>query len=109
VVVVSGWWCPEPSPSPPLTFSDSISRCAMASQYASEEEVLFPPCTMLQVMPAESAKDLKSLVQRLNLSVSLDALGESRSPASPKGRYRIYEEKEGTKRFLRVVVQPSFL
>uniref|UniRef100_A0A6V2X9S2 Mono(ADP-ribosyl)transferase n=1 Tax=Emiliania huxleyi TaxID=2903 RepID=A0A6V2X9S2_EMIHU len=60
---------------------------SLLSQFAGEKEVLFPPLTMLQVMPKEGATEGKD--------------GEE--------TWRVVSEEDGAKRFKRIAVRPTFV
>ena len=75
---------------------------SMLSQFAGEDEVLFPPCTMLTVQPADEAS-AASTARKTRLAEREDLL-------LPEAHaLQVEMRAEQGKRFLSVGVQPSFV
>ena len=83
--------------------SSAIPAGTVLSQFSGEKEVLFPPCTMLEVK--------RQAITHFHEAVVAVApqLGKRRGSASTYSRYQAQEDKEGEVQFLQVSVLPSFL
>ena len=84
----------------PQTESDSAyhrgADISMLSQFEGEREVLFPPCTMLEVKRAPGSAAGAPRTE------TAAAHGDART-------LQVYEEAVGEKAFMRIVVLPHFL
>ena len=84
----------------PQTESDSAyhrgADISMLSQFEGEREVLFPPCTMLEVKRAPGS------AAEAPRTETAAAHGDART-------LQVYEEAVGEKAFMRIVVLPHFL
>ena len=75
------------------------------SQFAGEEEVLFPPCTMLEVK-REPIKHVSQAVEAvINKTSPTRARRDTRAAYS---QHQVCEQKEDGMEFLQVTVLPSF-
>ena len=90
----------------PKPQSDAAFHCGadvkMLSQFAEEDEVLFPPCTMFEVLPcpADAVRDEGASPPDRRPSLGPDAL--------MKG-LQVEERSHDDKTFLAIKVQPSFI
>jgi len=86
--------------------SDSAFHCgadiSLLSQYGEEEEVLFPPCTMMQVLH-RSERELRAGAEEQEAAPPVHEEREE------KERWDARELEEGGKKFEAVLVQPCFL
>lgn len=98
----------------------------LLSQYADEEEMLFPPCTMLQVLPAKSANGQPTELSSRQSSADDEAANLPRqrwaqaahsvrepldSPTHIRSimrRYQTAQQQSDGRYFLRVRAVPTF-
>ena len=101
-------WCLHPKPESDSGFHVGASIGEL-SQFSQEEEVLFPPCTML-IVKEKSDRDKQAAAA----SSDKDSVRLSRisSAAVTEGAWRklsVEERAEAGKEFLAVDVLPTFL
>ena len=86
----------------------------LLSQFASEGEILFPPCTMLRVQERLHEKPLKGdgLLRQMSAAASKIARQVSETSmaqAAYRANYQATQKTEGGKQFLSISVLPTFL
>ena len=110
-------WKLEPRQQSDVAFH-SGADIRLLSQFAEEDEVLFPPCTMLSVLHSSMqngtavADDAADAVEAA-ASGTEEAVGHTATPAaltrSTSRYFEAHDVSEGGKSYLQIKVMPSFI
>jgi len=97
----------------PQAQSDSGFHCGASisslSQFAAEDEVLFPPCTLLQVVDREAPRDLREPSIRRQASRSrVCSVSSDTTTADNATRFGVPLSEQG-KRFINIHILPCFV